>query len=315
MVKGSGLRTSLENLDKAYDGFFKLGKGFPKFKRKGRHDSYKTINNRSTYKGEEYASIKVDIKNHTIKLPKLGNVKMKGYRNLQDFPFKILNATITKEAGKYYVSVCVEEKIEDKPFTLRNIVGIDLGIKDTISCSDGLKYQLTKKIKGEEQRIKGLQKSLARSEKGSNNREKLKLKIQRAYQKIRNMRKYFIHEVTCKLVRENDIITTETLKVKEMIEQGSKSLSKGITNASFGEILRVLTYKAKWQGKKLYKIGTYYPSSQICNHCEYKEPKVKDLSVRTWECAYCGSINDRDINASLNILEEGMKRYFIEMNS
>ena len=164
----------------------------------------------------------------------------------------------------------------------------------------------------QEKRIKGLQKALSRSKKGSNNRKKLIEKIERAYQKIRNMRKYYIHSITTKIVKENDVICAETLKVREMIEKEKNHLSKHLNNASFSEIIRQLSYKSRWCNKKFYQVPAFYASSQICTHCDTKEANVKDLSIRKWECKNCGCMNDRDLNASINIMYKGIEMYLKE---
>ena len=131
------------------------------------------------------------------------------------------------------------------------------------------------------------------------------------HQKLKNARRHFIHQITKKLVMENDIIVTESLKLKDMIEE--KRLSKQLTSVSLGELCRVLEYKSKIYGKKYIKIDSYYPSSQECSRCGYKNEKVKDLSVRSWICPECGSYHDRDYNASYNIMFEGLKKYMMEL--
>ena len=311
-VDGCILRTSLEDLDRAYDNFFKGRGGYPNYKKKNHNESYRTVCIKSTYKEKEYSNLKVDLERRVIKLPKLDEIPIRGYRNLKSFPYKIFNATVTKEASRYYVSICVEEEIKEITLAPRYFIGIDIGVKTLVTCSDGIKYDKIKEIEVQERRIKGLQKALSRTKLGSNNRKKLIQKIKRAYQKIRNMRKYYIHTITTKLVKENDVITAETLKVKDMIEKGKNHLSKHIANASFSEIIRQLGYKSKWNGKKFYQINTYYPSSQTCSHCDYKETSLKDLSIRKWECKACGFINDRDLNASINIMNKGIDMYIKE---
>ena len=161
-------------------------------------------------------------------------------------------------------------------------------------------------------RIRRKQKELARKVKGSKNYYKTKKELAILYQKLKNARKYFIHQITKKLVLENDIIVTEDLKLEDMIKE--KKLSKHLTNASLGEICRVLEYKAKLYGKKYIKIDSYYPSSQECSVCGYKNEEVKKLSVRKWTCPTCGSYHDRDYNGSYNILFEGLKKYIKELN-
>ena len=307
------LRSSLEDLDQAYVGFFQKKKGYPKYKRKNNHESYRTLCIRSTYKEKEYQNIKIDLKKKEITLPKLTPIKIRGYRKLEEFPYKILHATVTKEADRYYVSVCVEKEIPELSFEGRNIVGIDLGVKDLVITSDGIKYKALENIKKYERKIKGYNKMLSRSKKRSNNREKIKKKLERVYQKMRNARKYYTHLITSQIVKENDIIVCEKLKVQEMMMKGTRSLSRRIANSSLGEIIRQLKYKAEWKNKKFYQVDTYYPSSQLCNHCGEKNEEVKDLNIREFECKKCGIRLDRDINASINLVTEGMKNYIREL--
>ena len=311
-VDSTCIRTSLDDLDRSFINFYN-GYGYPKFKSKNYKDTYRTTCIRSSYKGKSYSNIELDLENKEIKLPKIGKVKIKGYRNLKEFNGKIFNATIKREGYKYYVSLSVEEEIEEKPFCLRYPIGIDLGVKNIVVTSDGYKYKLEEKIKRQEKRIKGLQRGLSRCKRCSKNSYKIKMKIKRAYQKIRNMRKYLIHEVTTKIVKENDLIAVETLKVKEMIskkENKKNHLSKYISNSSFNEIIRQIEYKSKWNNKKLIKVNTYFPSSKKCSRCGNINKEISDLSIRKWECPCCGNKNDRDINASINILEEGISIYY-----
>lgn len=189
----------------------------------------------------------------------------------------------------------------------RKIIGIDLGIKDIIITSDNEKIGNPRLIEKYEKRIKRCQRELSRRIKRSNNYYKTKRRLAILYQKLKNARKYLIHQITKKLVIENDIIVTENLNIKGMIEE--KKISKHLTNVSLGEICRVLEYKAKIYGKKYIQIDSYYPSSQICSKCGYKNKEVKKLSVRSWVCPKCESNHDRDYNASYNILFEGLKKY------
>lgn len=307
------LRTAIDNLDYAYKKFFTNKGGYPSFKKRGYQDRYRTTCIRGSYKGKSYQNIKVDLERHVIKLPKLGEIKIRGYRHKRNFDGKILNATVKKEGKKYYVAVCVEEEIKLKEFRAKSSIGLDLGIKNIITTSEGIKYDRLSCTKRIEKKLKGLQRALARSQRGSNNRQKLIEKIRRCYQKIRNMRKYYIHEITSKIVMENDIILTENLKVKEMMEAKEHHLGKELSNACFHEIIRQLEYKSRWQNKKLYQVDTYYPSSQLCNRCGEREKAVKNLGIRKWECSKCGNRMDRDINASLNIRDKGLEQYYKEV--
>ena len=189
-----------------------------------------------------------------------------------------------------------------------SIVGLDLGIKDFIVTSYGEK--LKNEVKINEKRLKGLQKGLARCKPGSKNRYKLKLKIQRLYLKIKKARKHMIYKLANRILKESDIVAVETLDVKSMYQV--HSIAKHLKNLPIGDFLRVLKYKSDWLGKKVININKYYPSSQVCNRCEYKNERVKDLSVRKWICPRCGFEHDRDVNASVNIMFEGLKIYMKE---
>jgi len=312
-IDSIALRTTLFDLDNAYQKFFKVKKEYPKYKNKYGKNSYRTNLTTRSYKGKTYENIKLDLENKTITLPKLKEVKIKGYRNLDKINGRIINATISKEGNKYYVSVCVEEEIPTPIFTPTSIVGIDLGVKDLVITSNFEKYRNEKVLEKHEKRLKRYQRRLSKKEKGSKNYYKLKQKIQRLYQKIKNIRKFIIHHITKEITDENSIIVTETLKVKNMLK--NHNLAKSISDASLSEIIKELEYKSKWKGKKLYKIDTYYPSSQICNKCDYKNEKIKDLSIREYECPKCGSYLDRDFNAALNIMYEGLKKYIKEMEA
>lgn len=309
-IDSCALRTTLENLDNAYTRYFKKQSAHPKFKNRNNKNSYRTNCIRSSYKGHDYSNIKLDLNKRTIKLPKLDEIKIKGYRKLKELNARIINATISKEAGRYYVSVCVEECVDYQEFLLNNIVGIDLGVKNLVVTSDGLKYDAMNTIKKYEHKISGLNKWLSRCIKGSKNRLKVISKLQAVYRKLRNARKYYTHLITSTLTKENDIIVTENLKVRDMIEKSNHNMSKYLSDSSLSEIVRQLEYKCKWQNKKLIKVPTNYASSQICNHCGDKNIETKNLNIRKWKCNKCNCNNDRDINASLNILEKGIELYY-----
>ena len=303
-VDGCALRTSLFNLEDAYKRFYN-GSGYPRFKAKGVHESYKTNNIKSSYKGNNYNSIKLDLKNKTITLPKLKEVKIRGYRNKKVIPGEIKSAVIKKDAGKYYVSVLTNEELIRPAIIPTSIIGIDLGIKDLIVTSFNEKIE--NKIKLNTKRMIGLQRGIFRCKSESKNRYKMKLKIQRLYQKIRNARKHMIHDITNKLINENDIIVTENLDVRNM--QKNHYVAKGLNENPISEIIRVLKYKANWNNKKLIQIDRYYPSSQICNVCNYQNKEVKDLSIRKWECPICHIEHERDYNAAVNIMFKGLEIY------
>lgn len=302
------LRCSIFNLE---DSFKRYSKGLseqPKYKSKYKsRQSYRTNNITNVYKGKIYNSIKLDLEKGIIILPKLKEIKIRGYRNIKEIKGRVINATVYKEAGKYYVSLCIEEELLIPNIVPSKIIGIDLGIKDLVITSDGYTIENKKYIEKYEKKIKGLNRWLGRSKVGSKNRYKIIKKLQIVYKKLKNARKYFLHSISNKIIEENDIVVTEKLQINRMVQK--KKISKKIYDASWNELLRQLEYKTKWKGKYMYKIDTYYPSSQICNRCGYKEKKVKDLNIRKWECPRCNNTNLRDINASINILFEGLKQY------
>ncbi len=306
-IDSCALQASVYNLDNAFQGFFH-GKGYPKFRVKGVHESFRTNNTLSTYKNKKYETIRIDFNKRIITLPKLKEVKFRGYRTTKEMVGKIKSATISKDANKYFVSILVEVPFIKYSINPTSIVGLDLGIKDFIVTSNGEK--LKNEVKVNEKRLKGLQKGLARCKPGSKNRYKLKLKIQRLYLKIRNARKHMIYKLANNILKENDIVAVESLDVKSMYQV--HKIAKHLKNIPISEFIRVLKYKSNWLGKKVIEINKYYPSSQCCNRCDYKNEEVKDLSVRKWTCPRCGLIHDRDINANENIMFEGLKIYMKE---
>ena len=310
-VDSTVLCSAVDDLCKAFNDYYAKRKGYPKFKSKFSKHSYRTSCVRGTYKEKEYSNIEVDLLTRNIKLPKLGKVKIRGYRNKDKIEGKILNATITKETtNKYYVSVVVVEDILVEKVTPTNIVGIDLGIKDLVVTSDGIKYSNPKVIMKFEKRLKRLQRKLSRQVKGSKNYLKTKEKIARLHAKIKNYRKHYLNNIANEIVNDHDIIVTEDLLVKDMFKDKKKAFNKSLSDACVSTLRSLLEWKCKIKGKIYYKINTYYPSSQICSHCGYKNSKLKDLSIREYDCPKCGSHNDRDINASLNILLEGLKLHY-----
>ena len=306
-IDSCALQACVYNLDDAFQKFFK-GNGYPRFRAKGVHESFRTNNTLNTYKNKKYESIRIDLKKRIITLPKLKEVKFRGFRTTKEIVGKIKSATISEYASKYFVSVLVEVPFIKYSLKPTSIVGLDLGIKDFIVTSNGEK--LKNEVKINEKRLKGLQKWLSRCKAGSKNRYKVKLKIQRLYLKIRNARKHMIYKLANKIIKENAIVVIENLDVKSMYQV--HKIAKHLKNVPISEFIRILKYKSNWLGKKVIEINKYYPSSQSCNRCGFKNEEVKDLSVRKWICPECGLIHDRDINASINIMFEGLKIYMKE---
>jgi putative transposase len=288
-VNSQTLQFALRSLDTAFLNFFRGNAQFPTFK-SSKHKNAFTI--------PQFGSID----DNKIDIPKFKEgIKVKLHREVKG---KIGKMTITKTpTGKYYVSIFTEQEIKELQKNNKQ-VGIDLGLKDFVITSDNRKFKNNRYTKKYAKKLKKAQQHLSRKQKDSNGFEKQKLKVAKIHEKIASCRLDTLHKVSFQLVNQYDLISIEDLNVKGMIK--NHKLSKHIADASWGNFVTLLQYKCDWYGKKLVKVNRFYPSSKTCGNCGWINQNLK-LSDREWTCGSCGIIHDRDVNASRNILKEGLK--------
>ena len=302
-VDSRAITSAYMDLNSAYSNWFnslkKKTKQFskaPKFKKKEHKGSY-----RNTSMPSEPKRL---FRNGKIFIPML---KLTNFRNdnldISSIK-KIRNITIKRSnSGKYYCSICCDYEIAEHNHT-GEVIGIDLGIKDLVIDSNGNKYENQKYLNKVEKKIKHLQRLYSKKKKDSKNQEKARLRLATAYEKLSNKRKDNLHKITTKLIKENDIICIENLNVKGMMK--NHHLAKSIQDCSFGTLVSMLKYKATWHNRKIIEVGRFYPSSKICHCCGYRM-QYMGLEVREWTCPNCDTPNDRDVNAAINIKNEGLR--------
>ena len=306
-VPSQALANSYMDCLQAYNNFFNSFKGkskakqnFPKFHKKGQKDSFR-IAATKTSKGYD---IRIEDNEH-IKVPKLGNIKFRNYNDSDWSNVHIYNITIKKTpTNKYFASLCCElpEKEYVKP--KYEACGFDLGLKDFCIFDSGEVIDNPKYFRTSQDRLVKEQRKLSHCTKGSQNYKKQKLRVALVHEKIKNQRKDFQHKWSRRIVNENQIIVSEDLNVKGMLK--NHKLAKSISDASFSSFCNMIDYKAKELGRIYVKINTFYPSSKLCHCCGYNNTTLT-LADREWECPNCHELLDRDNNAAINILNEGLK--------
>jgi putative transposase len=296
-VNSQALQQSILQLDAAFKNMFAKRARFPKFKKKNKSkNSFHVPQNVSVFFDEKL-----------VFFPKFKEgIKCIFHRR---FGGNIRNATVSRtKTNKYYISIIVETE-KDLVYELpepsvENSIGIDLGIKDFAVLSDGTKIE-NPEIKKYNKRIEHLHRNLSRKKKGSNNRNKARLKLARLYEKVDNIKTDFLHKLSHEIVNKNhvDYIFMEDLNVSGMLK--NHKLARSIASASWYKFYTFLQYKTDWKGKQIIKIGRFEPSSKLCSVCGYKNKELK-LSDRQWTCPNCGILHDRDINAAINIRNIGL---------
>ena len=297
------LKQAVNDMLSAYKNFFERHTGYPKYKSK--HD------NKQSCRFELGAiSKRNDYTTYKLSLANIRNIKFrcnkKSAEYLQKYKQNIKQATLSKlPCGEYYLSILVDGSLTHKGLKdTDKSVGIDLGIKDFVITSEGEVFENLHFKKCQSNKIKRLQRQISRKEKGSNNRNKARIKLAKEYKKISDKKQYYLHQVTNTLINENQVICMEDLNVKGMLR--NHKLAESIQEMNFGEFRRMLEYKAKWYGRTVVYVDKFYPSSKTCNHCGYIKKDLK-LSDRQWVCPVCGKIIERDYNAACNILDEGLR--------
>ena len=272
------------------NSFTDPSKGFTKCKSKKNNNFSYTTNNQ---KGTVY------VENGYIKLPKLKSpVKIRQHRSFEGV---IKSCTISKApSGKYHISILVETEIQKLPASDMR-VGIDVGIKDFAVLSNGEAYKNPKHLRKSEKRLAKLQRDLSRKQIGSSNRNKARIKVAKLHEKIANQRMDFLHKKSTEIIRKNQAIVIEDLKVKNLMK--NHNLAKYIAEVSWSRFREMLDYKSRWYGRELIIAPPDYPSSQLCSDCGNRSSQTKDLACRIYVCPECGLEIDRDYNASLNLLK------------
>ena len=296
------LKQAVIDMLNAYKNFFEQHTGYPKFKSKKDNKQSCRFELGAISRRNVYTDYKLSLAN-------IKNVKFRCNKKYAEYLQKnrdnIRQATLTKlPCGEYYLSILVDGNLTHNVKESHHTVGIDLGVKDFVVTSDGEVFDNLHFKKNESKKLIRLQKQLSRKQNGSNNRNKARVKLAKAYKKINDKKQYYLHQVSNYLIDENQIICMENLNVKGMVR--NHKLADSIQEMNFGEFRRMLEYKAQWYGRKIVFVDRFYPSSKTCNECGYVNKTLK-LSDRVWTCPDCGKIIERDYNAALNIRDEGIR--------
>ena len=297
-VDSISLQQALRHLDTAFQNFFKNQKTrFPNFKsKKNNHNSYTTV----------CVNHNIKLENGMIALPKIGKVKVKQHRDIPDH-YILKSVTVSQTpSGKYYASILFEYENQVQKTEPQKFLGLDFSMHELYVASDGTSTCLPKILQTSlEKKLKREQRKLSKMQKGSNNREKQRIRVAKLHEKVSNQRKDFLHKQSRKIANSYDCVCIENLNMQAMAQ--SLNFGKSVSDNGWGMFTAFLKYKLEELGKRLVKTDKFFASSQLCNVCGYQNPDTKNLSVREWICPCCQTHHDRDINAAINIRNEGMR--------
>ena len=299
-VDSISLQQSLRHLDTAFQNFFKQPKtGFPRFKsKKYNQNSYSTV----------CINGNISISNGYLKLPKIGQVKLKQHRNIPS-NYTLRSVTVSQTpSGKYYASILFEYENQVQKQEMYDFLGLDFSMHELYKDSNGNEPAYPRYYRQAEKRLKREQRKLSKMQKGSKNGDKQRIKVAKLHEKVANQRKDFLHKQSRQITNAYDCVCVEDLDMKAMSQ--SLNFGKSVSDNGWGMFVTFLKYKLEEQGKKLVKVDKFFASSQTCSICGYVNKETKNLSIRAWDCPECGTHHDRDLNAAINIRNEGMRIVF-----
>ncbi len=299
-VDSVSLQQSLRHLDTAFQNFFKQPKtGFPRFKsKKHNRNSYSTV----------CINGNIAISDGYLKLPKIGQVRLKQHRPIPS-EYKLKSVTVSQTpSGKYYASVLFEYESNNEEKELHSFLGLDYSMHELYKDSNGNEPQYPRYYRRSEMKLKKEQRKLSLMQKGSKNRDKQRIKVAKLHEKVSNQRKDFLHKQSRQITNAYDCVCIEDLDMKAMSQ--ALNFGKSVSDNGWGMFVAFLKYKLEAQGKKLVKVDKFFASSQTCSCCGYVNKGTKDLAVRAWDCPECRMHHDRDVNAAINIRNEGMRIAF-----